>query len=170
LPPVTDRLPPPPPLADPLSQWELDAETARLQVQAEAEAAEFRRQKREREKAEEAERRRLQRMVEDEERQEAQRRQAEVDLETERLRKQYGVQPEADGPGEPARPSRLRKDAKRRSHDFSDAHLIKPAASTSSFMMSGANGNGASSSALHLPKPAKKKSFFGLRNIGSESP
>lgn len=77
--PVRDpRVPP----TDPRSQWEIDAETARLQKQV----AEEERQRRRREEAEE---RRIRQMLEAEEN-DARRRQAEVDAETERLKRIYG--------------------------------------------------------------------------------
>ncbi|KYG43301.1 hypothetical protein M433DRAFT_156942, partial [Acidomyces richmondensis BFW] len=82
----------PPPIADPRAQWELDAETARLKAQAEAEAREERRRKFEQEKADEAAAKRLQKQAEEEEKQ-RRRKQAEIDKETERLRKKYGVVP-----------------------------------------------------------------------------
>lgn len=82
---------PPPPLPDARAQWELDAETSRLQRQADKEALELRR----REEADEAEARRLRRELQRQDAVDAKRRQLEVDRETERLRKEYGV---PDGP------------------------------------------------------------------------
>lgn len=73
------RVPP----TDPRSQWELDAETARLKQQ-------FAEEERQRKKREEGEELRVRQMVEAEER-EARRKQAEIDAETERLRKLYGA-------------------------------------------------------------------------------
>lgn len=87
-----------PPL-DPRAQWELNAETARLKAEVEAE-----RRKQEaaalkaRRRAEEEEARKTRAFLENEERQRKQdekkrrRRQAEVDKETERLRRQFGDQ------------------------------------------------------------------------------
>lgn len=69
---------PPPP------KPEIDAETRRLQAMVE-------REQREREKAERAEQKRIKKMIEDEEK-ERRRREAEVAKETERLRKEYGVE------------------------------------------------------------------------------
>lgn len=74
------RVPP----TDPRSQWEIDAETARLQKQVAEE-------ERQRKRREEAEERRIRQMIEAEE-QEARRKQAAVDAETERLKKIYGEQ------------------------------------------------------------------------------
>ena len=71
-----------PPPTDPRSQWELDAETARLRKQLEAE-------ERHRKKAEAAETKRVKRMLEEEERR-AREKQKEIDRETERLKKLYG--------------------------------------------------------------------------------
>lgn len=78
-----------PPAANPRTQWEIDAETARLKAEFEAE-------QREREKAERKEQKLIKKMLEDEEK-EARKREAEVAKETERLRKQYGV-PAASSP------------------------------------------------------------------------
>jgi len=93
-PPQQQQQRPPPPL-DPRSQWEIDAETARLRAQAEAEARAQQRaeeaRRRERERQAEAESRRLRKQLEHEEK-ERRRKQAEVDKETERLRKKYGNQ------------------------------------------------------------------------------
>lgn len=71
------------------TQWEIDAETARLKALVENE-------QRDRERAEREEEARLKKMLDDEEK-ERKRREAEVAQETERLRKQYGV-----GGGAPA--------------------------------------------------------------------
>ena len=75
-----------PPPVDPRTQWELDAETARLKQQAHAEARERRR----REKEEE---RRTKKFLEAEEK-EQRRKQAEIDQETERLKKLYAREEE----------------------------------------------------------------------------
>lgn len=81
-PPLNNQIPNPrPPPTDPRSQWELDAETARLKKQVEHE-------ERERKRAEHKEMKRLKKMVEEEER-EARRKRAEIDKETERLRREY---------------------------------------------------------------------------------
>ena len=77
-PPRDPRVPP----TDPRSQWEIDAETARLRQQAEA-------QERERRHREQAEERRIKKMLEAEEK-EKRRQQAEIDKETERLKRIYG--------------------------------------------------------------------------------
>lgn len=181
-PPGSSSRPGAPPIADPRAQWELDAETARLKAQAEAEAREERRRRRDREKADEAEAKRLQRMVEEEDRQ-ARRKQADIDKETERLRKVYGVQPIPQRPGPPPQAnsssSRLQPIPQRsqlnlmppqqpaRPRVGSNGLYVNPAASSSAVMMSGANPN-----ALNVPaanKPAKKKSFFGLRSASDDA-
>lgn len=109
--------PQPGPQLDPRAQWEIDAETARLKAQVEAErrkqeaaAAKARR------RAEEEEARKTRQFLENEERQrkqeekERRRRQAEVDKETERLRRQFGDQrklfPTAGAPARPQQPQR----------------------------------------------------------------
>ena len=71
------------PPANARSQWEIDAETARLKALVEAE-------EKERARAEQAEEKRIKKMLEQEEK-ERKRRDAEVAKETERLRKQYGI-------------------------------------------------------------------------------
>lgn len=160
-PPRSNR---PPPAADPRTQWELDAETARLKAQAEAEAKELRRRQREREKADEAERKRLQRMVEEEEKA-AKRKQAEIDKETERLRRQYGVAPANQRP--PSHTGPYMQPIPQHVQ-FAPGRPSQPSASSSALMMSGANP-GANSS-LNVSRPAgKKKSFFGLRSLSDDA-
>lgn len=70
-----------PPPTDPRSQWEIDAETARLQKQVE-------REERERRRREHAETKRVKKMLEEEE-QRARQKQSEIDKETERLKREY---------------------------------------------------------------------------------
>jgi hypothetical protein len=91
-PPTTAR----PPLADPRTQWEIDAETERLKRLVE-------REERERERAERDEQRRIKKMLDDEEKA-RKKRDAEVAKETERLRKQYGVVGMGGVPPTPPRP------------------------------------------------------------------
>lgn len=162
---------------DPQQQWELDAETARLKEQVEAEAREERRQaEARRERLEEEEERKTRQFLENEERRrkhdekERRRRQAEVDHETERLRKQFGDQgnllppsqhpqrhsvPLAQGPyrhpSVPAQPQR-------------PGLYLQPPGPQASHSAYSSNG---------LPIPSaqhkmKKKSFWGLRSA-SES-
>lgn len=175
----------PPPIADPRAQWELDAETARLKAQAEAEAREERRRKFEQEKADEAAAKRLQKQAEEEEKQ-RRRKQAEIDKETERLRKKYGVVPipphqqtttvsqrhsrspymppipqgNLTPPSQPPRPAL-----------GSNSLYVQSSASSSPRMMSGQNQSG---STLNLAgsstgRPTKKKSFFGLRSVSDDA-
>jgi hypothetical protein len=75
-----------PPPTNARTQWEIDAETARLKAMVEAEE----RALKEREKADLKEQKRIKKMLEEEEK-ERRRREAEVEKETERLRKQFGV-------------------------------------------------------------------------------
>ena len=90
IPPNTSKISPQPPRrreshpppADPRSQWEIDAETARLKQQVEAE-------ERERERRERHELRKAKRIAEQEEK-ETRRKQAEIEKETQRLQKMYG--------------------------------------------------------------------------------
>jgi hypothetical protein len=165
---------PPPPMPDPRSQWELDAETARLKALADAETKAEQRRRREREKADEAERKRLLKLVEEEERV-ARKKAAEVERETERLRRMYGTQGQPAAPPPPGAnssqlriphpqqggPSRYSLDSRRPQQN--GGLSWSGSASSSALVMSGANGNGGQGQ-----KPVKpKKSFFGLRS-GSE--
>lgn len=86
--PPNRKYPPPPP-TDARTQWEIDAETARLKALLATEAAE-------RERADRHEQRRIKKMLETEEK-ERRRRDADVAKETERLRKLYGVPDEEEG-------------------------------------------------------------------------
>lgn len=164
----------PPPATDPRTQWELDAETARLKAQAEAEAKEERRRLREREKADEAERKRLQRMVEEEVKA-ARRKQAEIDKETERLRRQYGVppppppntRPSHNGPYMQPIPQHVHFAPSRPEPGNTGRPAHRPSASSSALMMSGANPGASSSS--NVSRPGKKKSFFGLRSVSDDA-
>lgn len=72
-----------PPAANPRSQWEIDAETARLKALIEKE-------ERQREKRDREEQKKIKKMLEAEEK-ERKRRDAEIAKETERLKKLYGV-------------------------------------------------------------------------------
>ena len=80
----------PPPTANARSQWEIDAETARLKALVEQEE----KQQKEREKRDREEQRRIKKMLEAEEKEaekERRRRDAQDAKETERLKKLYGV-------------------------------------------------------------------------------
>ncbi|KAI7238932.1 hypothetical protein KC330_g2259 [Hortaea werneckii] len=176
---------PAPPAAVPRAQWELDAETARLKAQAENEAKEQRRRRREREKADEAEAKRLQRMA-DEETKVARRKQADVEKETERLRRQYGVQPIPQRHGPPQanssssrqhrqQPPRLQPIPQRSEMNLqrppqNTSTTQRPSASSGNLTMSGANPSAShiNLSAPSRQKPKQKKSFFGLRNVSEE--
>lgn len=187
LPPLQTGSQPARPL-DPRSQWEIDAETARLKAQVEAEAREQRRQeeinRRARRKQEEEEERKTRQFLENEERRrkqeekERRRRKAEVDKETERLRRQFGDQSNLVPPAQPQQRHSaplLQGPWQRPSHGPAPAQPPRPqgpylqppgpqpAASQSSFFSNG------------LPRPSaqqqqkmKKKSFWGLRS-SSES-
>lgn len=185
----------PAPAADPRAQWQIDAETARLKAQTAAEVKAEERRRREREKADEAEARRIRRMVEEEEKA-ARRKQAEIDKETERLRKQYGVQqvPSIPYRGEPSQPQANSSNPRQtwqgpymqpipqrtqvnlappqqplRPVRGSNGLYHQPSASSSAIMMSGANP---SASTLNVPgqqAAKKKKSFFGLRSLSDDA-
>lgn len=81
--PNQGRIPRPPP-TDPRTQWEIDAETARLKAQAEQE-------ERERKRVDHAETKLVKKMLEAEEK-EARRKRAEIDKETARLKKLYAAE------------------------------------------------------------------------------
>ena len=90
--PTSPTQPSRPPPTDPRTQWEIDAETARLQNQLSHE-------ERRRRRAEEAETKRLKKMLEAEEREAARqkadadrRKQAEIDRETERLKREFDAE------------------------------------------------------------------------------
>jgi hypothetical protein len=99
------------PRLDPRAQWEIDAETARLKAQVEAEEREQKRQaaaaKKARRRREAEEERQTLQFLEQEKRQkekeekERRRKQAEIDKETERLRKQFGDQSNLLRPSHP---------------------------------------------------------------------
>jgi hypothetical protein len=170
-------------MADPRAQWELDAETARLRAQADSEKRAADRHRREREKADEAERRRLQRMVEEEQR-EAARKQAAIDAETERLRRLYGAPSSTQLPKRPRQrqegpymqsipqQTQMSLAPPQQPHGRSSSSggrlgsnglYVNPSASASAVVMSGGNP-GASA-----PRPTKKKSsFFGLRSSSDD--
>jgi len=83
---------PPPSNAGPASAAEIEAETRRLKAMVEREEREREeKERREREKREKAEQKRIKKMLEEEEKERA-RREAEVAKETERLRREYGVE------------------------------------------------------------------------------
>jgi hypothetical protein len=165
----------PPPLADPRSRWELEAETARLKAEAEAEAKALEKQRIKRQKADEAERKRLLHIFEQEKlakeradeaerlrllkivEQEERDRQAAIERETERLRQEYGVPGEPEGRGSRKSP----KAGSRVSFMQPSNNEHGSSSSNGAFMMSGANGN---TGGLNVQKPAKKKSFFSLRS------
>ena len=111
--PVRDpRIPP----TDPRSQWEIDAETARLRrVALEEERA--------RKRAEEAERKQIKKMLKQEE-EENRRRQAEIDRETERLKQLYGQEDYSARPALPIRPASQHGDPNR--HSFSAGQSAYP--------------------------------------------
>jgi hypothetical protein len=101
LPVPASQIPPPPPQPsrhNAPTQAEIDAETARLLAIAEEEEKERERENRREEK-------RIKKMLEAEEK-ERQRREAEVTEETERLRRQYGVNPVPDNFNPPSLPPR----------------------------------------------------------------
>lgn len=164
------------PSIDPLVQWEIDAETARLKKLVEREAKEQRR-------AELAEAKRVQKLLEAEKK-ERLRKAAEVDKETERLKKIYGAEqggskymmpsiPERQGrPQQNSAPplqtpfSRPRSFFPRPSPQNSKQQSrSQPSLSVASV---GLVGGGSSSSKPDDKKLKGKKSFFGLRSVSDD--
>ncbi|KAI1102820.1 hypothetical protein F4804DRAFT_311792 [Jackrogersella minutella] len=92
------NMPPPAASTSPVTQQPTPPSDARLEAETKRLQAAMQQERREREKQERAEQRRIKRMLEDEEERERQRRDAEVALETERLRKQFGMQGQDFGP------------------------------------------------------------------------
>lgn len=75
------------------SKADIDAETQRLKAMVEREEHERqKRERQERERREQEEQQRIKRMLEEEEQRERQRREAEIAVETERLRREYGME------------------------------------------------------------------------------
>ena len=148
-----------PPPTDPRSQWEIDAETARLRQQVDEE-------ERQRKQKENEELRNVRKMVEEEQRQ-ARRRDAEINKETDRLRREYE-----------AEQKRLAK-ASGRNPNLPPRHSAPPSAQQQQYLAPyGGNTSGpylqapeSASSASFAPadqqriKP-KRSHFFGLRGGG----
>ena len=177
------------PRLDPRAQWELEAETARLKMQVDAEAREQKRQaeaaRKARRRQEQDEERKTLQFLEQERKQkemeekERRRKQAEVDKETERLKKQFGDQSNLMRPSphpqrhsapliqvQGARPSQRPAPvpAQPPRMQAQGPYLQappqqRPAVSQSSFFSNG------------LPKPVAKakKSFWGLRTQSCEN-
>lgn len=166
------------PSIDPLAQWEIDAETARLKKL-------FEREEKERRRAELAEAKRVQKFVEAEEK-ERRRKEAEVDKETERLIKIYGPEQRRSQPTMPSIPERRGRPQQnsapvshtpfsrpqsftpgpsqqnRRPHSQSQPFL--PVASGGLF------GGGSSSPKPDDKKLKGKKSFFSFRSVSDDDP
>ena len=152
-----------PPPTDPRSQWEIDAETARLRKQVEEE-------ERERKRREKEELKNVRKMVEEEERV-ARRRNAEIEKETERLRKEYdaeqrrlaksGMRQPNIPPRHSAPPSAQQQQQYMPSYggNLNGSYLQNPAATSSSGFLN------------PVPNPQrvkpKRSSFFGLRGGGA---
>lgn len=174
--PMETKTPEPlPPSIDPLAQWEIDAETARLKKLVE-------REEKERRHAELAETKRVQKLLEAEKK-ERRRKEAEVDKETERLKKLYG--PEQGGskqmmPSIPERQGRPQQNSAPPLHTpFSRPQGITPGSSQqnrrrhsqSQPFLSVASGSLISGGSSPKPDDKKlkgKKSFFGLRSVSND--
>lgn len=143
---------PRPPPTDPRTQWEIDAETARLRKQVEHEEQERRR-------AERAEAKRVEKMLEAEDR-EARRKQAEVDKETERLKKIYAAEQQQSPPN--SKPPRSQS-------TVPWAPSLRPYGQGPENR--GTSGFSSTSPPLNEggKKVRPKKSFFGIRSISDDS-
>lgn len=163
------------PSIDPLVQWEIDAETARLKKLVEREAKEQRH-------AELAEAKRVQKLLEAEKK-ERRRKAAEVDKETERLKKIYG--PEQGGskymmPSIPERQGRPQQSSAPplqtpfpRPQSFTPRTSPQNRHSRSQPFLSVASGGLVSGGSSPKPDEKKlkgKKSFFGLRSVSDDDP
>lgn len=179
-----------PPPTDPRSQWELDAETARLRKQVEDE-------ERHRRRAEAAETKRLKRMLEEEERR-AREKQKEIDRETERLKRLYGKEQTQSFQQIRNRPQNLRPGQPQPVTAYPNAPVQRPHSSTgspapyiasnlqaqqrpqgqylqpqdvgsASGYIGGPSGSSFfGSSSNNRPAVVPKRSFWGLRGGGSE--
>lgn len=103
------RVPP----TDPRSQWELDAETARLKREAEEEERLLRRRR-------EDEERKTRKLLESEDQEQRRQRRAQIDAETERLRLLYGQE---DASARPAIPPRDPRQQRHHSDSRQSAYL-----------------------------------------------
>ena len=139
------RVPP----TDPRSQWEIDAETARLKRQAAEE-------ERQRKKREQAEQRQIKQMLEEEERT-RRRRQAEVDRETERLKRIYGQPIDLSRPSLPAGPQRRSSAGE---HSVTGSYPPRPHTSLSHPYPWGSSQAG-HGSYLHVPGGSLQGGSFG---------
>jgi hypothetical protein len=178
------------PRLDPRAQWEIDAETARLKAQVEAEAREQKRQeevgRRARRRQEEEEERRTLQFLEQERKQkerdekERRRNQVEIDKETERLKKQFGDQstllrpspqpqrhsaPLVQQQWQTQRPTQAPRDAPVPAQQprIQIQHPQGPYLQTPSQHRPAASQSSFFSNGLPKPAPKAKKSFWGLR-------
>ncbi|KAF1925998.1 uncharacterized protein M421DRAFT_7499 [Didymella exigua CBS 183.55] len=190
----TQALPQQPPRLDPRTQWEIDAETARLKAAVEAEAREQVKQeeaaRKARRKAEADEERKTLQFLENErkakerEEKERRRRESEVDKETERLRKQFGDQSNLLGSQRPQPQSQRHSAPHVHFQTQRPAHSrlqqrpapvpAQPVFAAGPYLQPGGHRPTTSASSLFsngLPKPQieqapmkAKKSFWGLRS------
>ena len=184
---------PQPPPTDPRSEWEIDAETARLKKQVEHE-------ERVRKRAEYAEMKRVKKMVEAEDR-EAKRKQVAIEAETERLKKEYAAEQRRSQQRSPTPTPPPRHDVQRHSaplvhHSYPgpQQHRQRPinpnrlypgpqqnrphSANRGQYLQPPGGYNNPSSSGFFSgpslrPEDGKalagRKSFFGLRSLSDDS-
>ena len=169
---------PRPPPTDPRSQWELDAETARLKKQVE-------REERDRMHAERAEEKRVKKMLEDEERR-ARQKQADIDRETERLRREFEaekrrMQQQGTRPNLPSRPVTHQQQYPPRPQPTqapqfptwqNQQHLNPPRPTGPYLQPAGPSSSvffGGGGTAAGRPKVKARKSHWGLRSQSENS-
>ncbi|KIX10663.1 uncharacterized protein Z518_01747 [Rhinocladiella mackenziei CBS 650.93] len=164
--PIRDpRVPP----TDPRSQWEIDAETARLRRQAAEE-------ERVRKRREEEEERKTRILLENEEKEQRRRRQAEIDRETERLKQLYGQEDASARPQVPPRQQRHHSESRQSAYlqsqqgqnqtfSYPNAWGGYPASSGPGPYMSGAASQSSFLSPYRPPQPnlKQKSSIFSFR-------
>ncbi|KAL1966932.1 hypothetical protein VTN77DRAFT_3676 [Rasamsonia byssochlamydoides] len=165
------------PAVDPRTQWEIDAEYARLKQQQEAE-------ERERKRREQEAERKTRKLLEAEERA-ARKKQAEIDKETERLKKIYGREEQLyrqqqqsasrlnvtvsspQSPNHHIRHGHYQRNSAHHSRTHSTVNFqqpeLRPQSSLSFF------GKPQASSSPAVPQLKEKKSFFGFRKNSDEN-
>jgi len=163
--PQRETRPPQEPPLDPRTQWEIEAENARLRKQQEVEA-------RERKKREEEDEKLAKKILEAEEKA-ARKKQAELDKETERLRKKYGReeqeyrQQQASRPSIPPRPSVQQQHPPHPSHQH---HASVPQGPSPYLSVPGVYGRTQSMVQFLQPRPHSTTAMTGARPSGAPPP
>jgi hypothetical protein len=144
------RVPP----TDPRSQWELDAETARLKRQAEEEEQLLRRRR-------EDEERKTRKLLETEDQEQQRRRRAQIDAETERLRLLYGQE---DASARPPIPPRDPRQQRHHSDSRQSAYLQSQQVQSPSAQYSNAWGGYPGPQGPYMSGAASQSSFLSPNN------